>query len=250
MIRAGATSIDVVSWTFAAAAGAAILAGLVRGFSGFGSALVLAPSLAALYGPKVAVPVALLLELALAVPLVPAVARLVDWRRIGVLAGAATVTVPLGAWALAVVDARALRWIICALVLVAVAVLAFGWRYHGPPRPLAIVATGALSGLLGGSTGLSGPPVIFFELAGTQPVAPMRAGFIVFFSWVDVVAVAAFAIAGTLGARALLLGALLTAPYLAGAGVGTRLFGLASAVFYRRLAIAVLACVAVVSLPR
>ena len=250
MITAGATSIDVVSWTFAAAAGAAILAGLVRGFSGFGSALVASPSLAALYGPKVAVPVALLLELALAVPLVPAVARLVDRHRTAVLCAAATVTVPLGAALLAVVDARTLRWVICGLVFVAIAVLAFGWRYHGRPRTSATAATGALSGLLGGSTGLSGPPVIFFELAGTQPIANMRAGFIVFFSWVDVVAIVSFAIAGTLDSEVLSLAALLTVPYLAGAAVGTRMFGLASPDFYRRLAIVVLGCVAVVSLPR
>ena len=58
-----------------------MLAGVVRGFSGFGSALILSPSLSALYGPAVAVPVALLLELVLSGPFVPPAARLVDRRR-------------------------------------------------------------------------------------------------------------------------------------------------------------------------
>src|SRR4051794_41965682 len=96
-----------------------MLAGLVRGFSGFGSALVLSPSLAALYGPQVAVPVALVLELALAVPLVPRVRHLVDWRRIALLCVAAPLTVPLGARLLAIVDPEALRWAIFALVFLA-----------------------------------------------------------------------------------------------------------------------------------
>src|SRR3954452_8355348 len=239
-----------MSATFAVAAGAAMLAGLVRGFSGFGSALVLSPSLAALYGPKVAVPVALVLELALAVPLVPRAWPLIDWRRIGLFCAAATVTVPVGARLLAIVDPLALRWAICALVFVAVALLAFGWSYEGRPHTAATAATGALSGLLGGSTGLSGAPVIFYELAGTQPVASVRASFIVFFSWVDVVAIVVFAIGGALTERVLLLGALLTPPYLVAALVGAGLFGRASPRFYRRLAIAVLACVAVLSLPR
>ena len=71
MVHAGGASLDVLSATFAAAVGAALLAGVVRGFSGFGSALILSPSLSALYGPEVAVPVALLLEFVLAGPFVP-----------------------------------------------------------------------------------------------------------------------------------------------------------------------------------
>src|SRR3954470_21086663 len=104
-----------------------MLAGVVRGFWGFGSALVLSPSLAALYGPKVAGPVALVLELALAVPLVPRVRHLVDWGRVCLVCLAAPLTVPLGALLLAIVDPYALRWAICALVFVAVALMLFGW---------------------------------------------------------------------------------------------------------------------------
>ena len=71
VVHVGGASLDVFSAEFAAAVGAALLAGVVRGFSGFGSALILSPSLSALYGPEVAVPVALLLEFALAGPFVP-----------------------------------------------------------------------------------------------------------------------------------------------------------------------------------
>ena len=88
----------------------------MRGFSGFGSALILSPSLSALYGPEVAVPVALLLELVLSGPFVPPAARLVDRRRTALLCVAAAVMVPVGAYLLSVVDERALRWAICALV--------------------------------------------------------------------------------------------------------------------------------------
>ena len=249
MLHAGGTSLDVLSGAFAAAVGAALLAGAVRGFTGFGSALILSPSLAALYGPQVAVPVALLLEFALAAPFVPPAVRLVDRRRTALLCVAAAVTIPLGAYVLTAVDARALRWAICAMVLVAVAIIGSGWRYHGRPHPAATAATGALSGLLGGSTGLSGPPVIFYELSGSGPIARMRASFMVFFAWVDVVALASFAATGTLRARPLVIALALVAPYLGAAGIGARLFGRASETFYRRLALVVLAAVAVVSLP-
>jgi len=249
VIHAGGASLDVSSATFAAAVVAAVLAGVVRGFSGFGSALILSPSLSALYGPEVAVPVALLLELVLSVPFVPPASKLIDRRRTTVLCIAAAVMVPVGAYLLSVVDETALRWTICALVFAAVAVLGFGWRYHGRPSTGATAGTGALSGLLGGATGLTGPPVIFFELAGSSPIEQMRASFIVFFAWVDVIALVSYAITGTLGARVLLISLALIVPYLAAAGIGARLFGRASETFYRRLAVVILAAVAVVSLP-
>jgi uncharacterized protein len=195
------------------------------------------------------VPVALLLELALAVPFVPPALRLADRARVAVLCVAAALTVPLGAWILTAVDEAALRWAICALVFTAVAILGLGWRYHGRPRQSATAATGALSGLLGGSTGLSGPPVIFFELSGTAPIPRVRANFMVFFAWIDIVALTAFAITGTLAGLPLLLSAVLVAPYLAAAAAGARAFSLASEAFYRRLALVVLLCVAIVSLP-
>jgi uncharacterized protein len=157
--------------------------------------------------------------------------------------------VPLGAYLLSVVDATTLRWTISALVFAAVAILGFGWRYHGRPHDAATAATGALSGLLGGATGLTGPPVIFYELAGSAPIERMRASFIMFFAWVDAVALVSFAVTGTLAARPLVIAAVLLAPYLAAAGVGARLFGRASEAFYRRLAVAILAGVAIVSLP-
>jgi uncharacterized protein len=249
VVHAGGASLDLLSATFAAATGAALLAGVVRGFSGFGSALILSPALAALYGPAVAVPVALLLEFALAGPFVPPALRVIDRARTGVLCVAAAITVPIGAYVLSIVDGRTLRWAICALVFVAVAILAFGWRYHGRPHTAATAATGALSGLLGGATGLSGPPVIFYELSGSAPIATMRASFMVFFAWVDVVALVSFAVTGTLAALPLLTAVALVAPYLAAAGVGAKLFGRASETFYRRLAVVILAAVAVVSLP-
>jgi uncharacterized membrane protein YfcA len=249
VIEVAGTSIDVLSATFAAAVGVAVVAGLVRGFAGFGSAMVLSPSLSALYGPAIAVPVALLLELALAVPFVPPALKLVDRRRVALLCLAAAVTVPFGAWLLVVVEERTLRWAICALVFVAVAILAFGWRHPGRPHAATTAAAGGLSGLLGGATGLSGPPVIFYELSVAQPIARVRANFMTYFAWVDVVALTAFAVSGTLAPRPLLLALVLVVPYLAAAGIGARLFGRASEGFYRRLALVVLTGVALVSLP-
>ncbi len=240
---------DLSSWSFGVAVGAALVAGLVRGFSGFGSALVLAPALSALYGPPAAVPVAVAMELALAVPFVPPATRRVEWRQIGALAAGALVAVPLGAQVLVASDPDALRWTISTIVLAFVAIIAFGWRYPGRPTTAATAATGAVSGVLNGATGMGGPPVIFYYLSGTESAPRMRASFIVFLAWVDLLAVGSYMLDGTLTRSLALLALLLAIPYVGAAGVGARLFRFASEAFYRRVALAILTAVAIASLP-
>ena len=53
---------------FLAAIAIAVVAGLVRGFAGFGSALVYMPLIAAVYGPRVAAPTLLLIDTICSLP--------------------------------------------------------------------------------------------------------------------------------------------------------------------------------------
>ena len=60
-------------------AGTAFVAGLMRGFSGFGAALTIAPILAVIVGPKAAIPAILFLMMATSVQLAPKAFRDVSW---------------------------------------------------------------------------------------------------------------------------------------------------------------------------
>ncbi|NIS35970.1 MAG: TSUP family transporter, partial [Actinobacteria bacterium] len=80
------------------------MAGIVRGFSGFGAGLVMAPSLSLLLGPTVAVPVIVLLDAVAGAQLIPPAIRNVRWRTVGPLGLAACVGVPLGSLGLARLD--------------------------------------------------------------------------------------------------------------------------------------------------
>jgi uncharacterized membrane protein YfcA len=228
--------------------GAALVAGLVRGFSGFGSAMILTPALSALYGPAIAVPIGLALELLVTVPLLPGSVRLVEWRRIGILCLAAFAAVPLGVWLLLNLPPVVMRVAISAVILGFVAILAFGWRYHGRPSIVATLATGAASGVLNGASGMAGPPVVFYYLSGSAPAPEVRASLIVYFALVDAVSVAVLAVSGTMDAMTLLRALWLTPVFLAAAWLGARAFRHAGEAFYRRMALIVLAAIAVASL--
>src|ERR1700739_2682841 len=87
---------DFLAISFLTAAAVAVIAGMLRGFAGFGAAMMMTPIFSALYGPETGVALCPLLEIAVALPLLPRAAKYVDWRRIGLLMVAAVAGAPLG----------------------------------------------------------------------------------------------------------------------------------------------------------
>ncbi|MBM3646771.1 MAG: sulfite exporter TauE/SafE family protein [Alphaproteobacteria bacterium] len=235
---------DLLSLPFLICAAVACIAGMVRGFAGFGAAMLMTPAFSALFGPAVGVALCLLLEIAVALPLVPGVVRLVDWRRIGLLLLAAVVGVPVGNLVLTNADPEPMRWAISAIVLGAVALLASGWRFAGQPRAVTTLAAGASSGFLNGLAGMAGPPIAFYYLAGNDPVARVRANLTTYFVFVDLVAITAFFSRGLIDGDTLFLGLFLAPAVMAGGVLGGWLFPLASERFYRGLALVLLTGVA------
>jgi len=239
---------DFLSAPFLISALVACIAGMVRGFAGFGAAMLMTPIFSALYGPAVGIALCLLLEIAVALPLVPGVVRLVDWRRIGLLLVAAALAVPLGTHTLTGVEPEPMRWAISAIILAAVALLASGWRFPGRPNAATTFAAGATSGFLNGLSGMAGPPIAFYYLAGTEPAARVRANLTTYFVFVDLIALASFASRDLIGWNTGVQGLFLAPAVMLGGVVGERLFPLASETFYRRLALGLLVCVAIGSL--
>src|SRR5713226_8061282 len=223
---------DLLAVPFLVSAAVACIAGTVRGFAGFGAAMIMTPVFSALYGPAVGVPLCL--------PLLPSVVRLVDWRRIGLLLSAAVVGVPVGNLVLTRVAPEPMRWVISGIVLGAVVLLASGWRFAGRPRTVTTLAAGASSGFLNGLAGMAGPPIAFYYLAGDETVTRVRANLTTYFVFVDLLAIATFASRGLIDWSTGVLGLLLAPVVMLGGVLGGRLFPLASERFYRRLALVLL----------
>ena len=70
----------LADWRLPAAVTATIVAGLMRGYSGFGTAVILAPVYSLLWGPRAGVPVMLLMELLVSLQLVPSALKDADRR--------------------------------------------------------------------------------------------------------------------------------------------------------------------------
>jgi uncharacterized membrane protein YfcA len=234
---------------FAAAAGIALLAGLVRGFTGFGSALIYVPLMSAVYGPRIAVPTILMIDTLCSVPWTIKAWRDADWRELWPVSVASTLAIPLGVLLLVYVDALVLRWFICALVAVALATLISGWRYHGRPTLLASLAAGAASGIGGGSVQIAAPPLLLFWLGGQSRAVTIRANIMMCLQISGLISLISYAASGLLRAEVLSLSLLLAVPFLLAIGFGARGFYRSSDAHYRRIAYVIIGAAAAVSLP-
>jgi uncharacterized membrane protein YfcA len=234
---------------FPLAVAISILAGAVRGFSGFGSALIYIPLMSAVYGPQIAVVTFVVIDLALGTLFVPRLWRNADFRQIVPLAAAAILAAQFGTLILLYMDPSALRWAISILVALVVLVLASGWRYYGRPRLPVTLAVGALSGFIGGAVQISGPPIIVYWLGSGSAATIVRANFIVYFTIFSAAAVVTYALRGLLPPHSLVLAALIGPLQIASMALGGRLFDLASEKTYRRVAYAIVAASAIAALP-
>lgn len=241
-----------VAWPLWIALGAAFLAGLMRGFAGFGSAMMLAPVFAVLMGPAHMVPVIMAMELPIGAVIFLETRRQTDWRFVGPMAVAAVLAMPLGVWLLLTVDTRALTVAISIVVILFVGVLASGWRYHGSRRPWLSVALGGLSGAMMATTSVGGPPILLYMLAGKDSASTVRANIVAYFLVTGAVVVVMVLAAAPTAATAIVDAATLLPVMWLGTRLGTRLGSRAhhgaSDIVYRRIAYVVLLGAAAVGL--
>jgi len=238
-----------LSLAVAAGLGAvALLAGVVRGFSGFGAGLVMAPAFAVLVGPAEGVPLMVFLELVATARLLPGVLPDVRARTVLPPGITACFLVPVGALALAALDGALLTRLMSLLVLAFVGLFASGWRYPRQPGMAALLGVGALSGLLTGSAGIGGPPMVVMVLSGPDSAARNRANLIAYFGLTQTVALAIFVVQGIFAWSHLGFGLALGLPFLGGIQLGARLFRAAGERSYRGVVLALLTAIAVVGL--
>ncbi len=227
----------------------ALAAGLVRGFAGFGTAMVYLPVAAQVLPPFAALTTLIIKDLTAPLIHVPRALRdghPGDVLRLGV---GALLAVPLGIWVLSIVSAEVFRWSVSLTALTLLVLLLAGVRYRGRLTKPMIFGTGALGGFLGGAVGIPGPPVILLYVASTLPPSAIRANNTLYLILADVILLGVLAWNGYLVADAVVLGILMILPYLLGNWLGGRMFRPEAEHLYRRVAYLIIAGSAILGLP-
>jgi len=239
---------DAAIWTLAAVS--CLVAGVVRGFTGFGFALILVTAVSLLAPPAQIVPISLVLDIFAGLRLLPHVHRDIDRKGTLLMVLGALPAIPVGLYALTVVSDDHMRLGIGVLVLAAVTAIGLGLGLRRAPGTGLKLTTGVATGLLAGAAGIPGPPVILLYLSSPLPAAMLRATAVAVFLFTDAIALIGSGIAGLLSVE-LFWRCLILAPVVEiGVLIGRRGYGVARPEAVKRAALILLALLATVAIGR
>jgi len=228
---------------------AALLAGCVRGYTGFGSAMIFMPVAGAYLGPKAAIGIMSIIDAVMQFAMLRSTWRHARWGEIGPLFVGYVAGLPVGVWLLTTIDPTPVRWVISlSIVLVLTLMLAVGRIERSPGMP-ATLATGVASGLISGLASLGGMVLSLFWLAGPSHNAGVRGSSVAFFVPASIISMGLLALAGIYTSEVFRIAAWTILPYGVGIGLGALLFDKADPRMFRPVAFAVIAAAALTSLP-
>lgn len=226
-----------------------VLAGLVRGFSGFGTAMVFLPFAGSVLPPVGALTAMVVMDLIGPTAMVPRTVKYANVGDLTRLAAGCLVGLPFGVAILLVLSADLFRYMVSFLTLFLLLLLVAGFRYSGELSSRMVYGTGGLGGFLAGVAGLPGPPVIMFYLASSLPAAAIRANLFIYLVLADALILAAFAIQGILESEHVVAGLVVAIPYLAALALGSLLFQPGKEKTYRTIAYCIIAASAIGGFP-
>lgn len=225
------------------------VAGLVRGFAGFGTALVYLPIAATVLEPVWAIITVVIFDLVGPALILPRALRDGHPRDLLRLLLGCAVGLPIGLALLFVLAPDVFRYGVSAVSLAMLVALVFGLRYRGVlTRPL-VFGTGAASGFLGGVAGIPGPPVILLYMASPHPAKVIRGNTTSYLFFYDVLILGIFLVAGRLQWEPVILGAVLAVPNALGNLAGAAIFHPDHERAYRAVAYVIIAAAALTGLP-
>lgn len=227
----------------------AFLGGVVRGFSGFGTALIFLPIATPFLGPFGALIALTVMDAFGPLPNIRKAWGVVDKRDLARLVLGCAAILPAGLWLLTQVEPEFFRYAVSLVSLSMLAVLILGLRYQGRIGRLMVLGIGGAAGLLGGVAGIPGPAVILFYMSRPLPVAVIRATILLFLFAFDFLIFGYLAAMGRVSLAAIGLGLFLVIPNLTGNWLGGWLFRPEREKLYRAAAYAAIAIAALSGLP-
>ena len=201
-----------------------LFAAVIRGFSGFGFALVGVPLLSMIMPPLSFVPIIFGLQVIAVLPGFKQTLQNAQWKQILPLLPGGF----LGTWGglqiLYRIQPEIIDFIIAAAVIFVAVFLLKGFRLGRQFTNIEIVSIGMLSGLLNGSAGLPGPPVIIAQLVTPNTEKMVRSNLIIFFTILALFGIASIMSGGNLNTTHVYL-MFTSAPFLIlGTLLGEKLF--------------------------
>jgi uncharacterized protein len=228
---------------------AVLAAAMVRGFSGFGFSALTVAATGLVSDPLNAVAVVLLCEVVMTLQAARGMAGHVDWRRVALLLAGALIGLPIGVYGLIAIGVDAARIAISLFILMMCGVLLTGWHIGREERGWPNAVMGFVSGLANGAA-MAGLPVAAFFSAQPMRPAVFRATLIAYFAVLDLLSLPVLWQAGLVSRDTFIAFGVALPALLIGNHFGGHRFNKSAPQSFRRLAIALLALLAMLGLAR
>lgn len=239
---------ETLPWQLIVAGIATFAGGFLRGFVGFGGALVSILIVSLLIGPRAAVAIAALAGLPAMLQLLPAAIRHAERRFVVPFALATFLAAPLGTMVLVSLDPALMKMAIAAFVLFMVMMLWRGWRMPAGTGLSGTVLAGIAAGFIQGSAGVGGPPAVAVALTRPGTAESQRANTIGAVSGLNLCALVPLWLYGLFTPQVVLFAAVMTPLYSLGTWQGSRYFAHGGERHYRIAALGLLTATGLVTL--
>lgn len=227
---------------------AVCVGGFIRGFTGFGSALVIIPSLAMVFSPREAVAMHAVMEVPVILSMLPKIAGRANKKIVLPMLLGLTLATPVGAFVLYSIDPRFMKIAISVVVLMMVAMLIFRKEVHLRITGVSAGVAGSIGGIFQGATGIGGPPVVIALMSRGDNSETVRANAFTVMSAMIAISIASFWWFELLTLRVFLFGCLSSPFCLAGTILGARVFRTSASEYFSHLAIALMLVLALITL--
>ena len=235
---------DLEIWKLIFGMSSVVFGGFLRGFLGFGSALLIVPVLSIILSPLEAIVIFMLIEIPNTAYLMPSACREFDAKSVFLMIVGIIITVPFGALALISIDPNIMRMVISIMVLIMVGLLASGWKIKAGIGPISMFMTGLVGGLAHGATGVGGPPLITVLLSKGDHDTRTRANIVISLNTLTIMGAITLLVFGAMSSQLFLASCILGPLYVASTAIGARYFYSSRNILFRRAALLVLALLA------
>jgi uncharacterized membrane protein YfcA len=233
---------------FAIICAAVFLGGFMRGFVGFGAALIIVPALSLAYGPLIAVATSAIIGIPAVLQLLPEAIRSSERAIVAPVSVAIMLATPIGTWVLITASPALMKIVISILVILMVALLARGWRLPHNVSASILAGAGAMGGFIQGVAGIGGPPVVAIALSRPGSAPQQRGNILALMTAISMSSYLPQWYFGLFTRQAILIGLLLLPIQICAIWVGKRYFSGSGERFFRKAALITLAVIGVATL--
>ena len=223
-----------------------LLAAFVRTVSGFGYALLATPLLTFIFEAKSVVVMNVILGIFTSVLLSLQKRRHIDIRRVAFMGLGSIFGIPIGTYLLLILEPSIIKLAIAVLVIPFSVLLLLGHSYQFKRDNLVCGVAGLISGILGASTSLGGPPVVLLLLNQGLVTERFVGTLAAYFLFIGIASIGAFSSLGMVTTDLLIRVAVLLPALFVGTYLGSKILPRINADLFRRIVSSLVSITAIV----